>query len=45
MWDTINPNAKKIQAFPCAINRGIIDENGKWINLLARIYVGNALTA
>jgi hypothetical protein len=42
-WDVINPNAMKVQAFPCAINRGIIDGNGKRINLPARIYVDDAL--
>jgi hypothetical protein len=42
-WDTIDPKAKKVRAFPCAINRGIIDENGKQINLPARIYVDDAL--
>jgi hypothetical protein len=42
-WNVINPNATKVQAFPCAINRGIIDENGKQINLPARIYVDDAL--
>ena len=42
-WDTIDPNAKKVQAFPCAINRGIIDENGKRIKLPACIYVDDAL--
>ena len=36
-------NAKKVCAFPCAINRGIIDEAGKWINLPACIYVDDAL--
>ncbi len=42
-WDRIDPNAKKVQAFPCAINQGIIDENEKRINLPARIYVDDAL--
>ncbi len=42
-WDVINPNATKVRAFPCAINRGIIDESGKQINLPARIYVDDAL--
>ena len=42
-WETINQNVKKVRAFPCAINRGIIDEAGKWINLPARIYVDDAL--
>ena len=36
-WDTIDPKAKKVRAFPCAINRGIIDENWKRINLPACI--------
>ena len=36
-------NAKKVCAFPCAINQGIIDEAGKWINLPACIYVDDAL--
>jgi hypothetical protein len=40
-WDTIDPNAKKVRAFPCAINQGIIDENGKWINLPARYFYCN----
>ncbi len=39
----INPNATKVQAFPCAINQGIIDGNGKWINLPTCIYVDDAL--
>jgi hypothetical protein len=42
-WDVIDPNATKVRAFPCVINRDIIDENGKWINLPARIYVDDAL--
>ena len=42
-WDVIDPNATKVRAFPCAINQGIIDENGKRINLPARIYVDDAL--
>ena len=42
-WDVIDPNATKVRAFPCAINRGIIDESGKRINLPARIYVDDAL--
>ncbi len=42
-WDVIDPNATKVQAFPCAINRGIIDKNGKRINFPARIYVDDAL--
>ncbi len=41
--DAIDPNATKVRAFPCAINRGIIDGNGKRINLPARIYVDDAL--
>ncbi len=28
-WEMINQNAKKIRAFPSAINQGIIDEDGK----------------
>ena len=42
-WETIDQNAKKVQALSCAINCGIIDEDGKRINLPARIYVDNAL--
>ena len=42
-WETIDPNAKKVRAFPCAINRGIIDEAVKRIKLPARIYVDDAL--
>jgi hypothetical protein len=42
-WDAIDPNAKKVRAFSCAINRGIIDGNGKRINLPTRIYVDDAL--
>ncbi len=42
-WDTIDLNAKKVRAFPCAINRGIIDENGKRSNLPARIYFDDTL--
>jgi hypothetical protein len=34
---------KKVRAFSCAINQGIIDEAGKQINLPAHIYVDNAL--
>ena len=42
-WERINHNAKKVRAFPCAINQGIIDKVGKRINLPACIYVDNAL--
>jgi hypothetical protein len=34
---------RKLELFPCAINQGIIDENGKQINLPARIYVNDTL--
>ena len=42
-WERINQNAKKVCAFPCAINKGIIDEAWKRINLPACIYVDKAL--
>jgi hypothetical protein len=42
-WETINQNAMKVRAFPCALNRGIINEAGKRINLPACIYVDDAL--
>jgi hypothetical protein len=42
-WETIDPNAKKVRAFPCAINQGTLDEAGKQINLPACIYVDDAL--
>ena len=42
-WEKIDHNAKKVCAFPCAINQGIIDGAGKPINLPAGIYVDDAL--
>ena len=42
-WEKIDHNENKVCAFPCAINRGIIDGAGKQINLPARIYVEDAL--
>ena len=42
-WEKINHSTKKVHAFPCAINQGIIVGAGKQINLPARIYVDDAL--
>ena len=42
-WEKIDHNAKKVCAFSCAINQGIIDRAGKRINLPFCIYVDNAL--
>ncbi len=42
-WKKFDHNAKKVCAFLCAINQGIIDKVGKRINLPACIYVDDAL--
>ncbi len=42
-WEEIDPSAELTPAFSCTINRGIMDDTGNWIDLPARIYVGNAL--
>ncbi len=42
-WEEIDPSAELIPAFSCTINCGIIDNSGNQIDLLACIYVGNAL--
>jgi hypothetical protein len=42
-WEEIDPSAKLTPAFSCPINHGIIDDAGNQMNLLARIYVDNAL--
>ena len=42
-WEEIDHSTKKVHVFPCAINQGIIDGAGKQINLLAHIYVDDAL--
>jgi hypothetical protein len=42
-WDDSNCLASIIPAFSCNINRGIMDDVGNPINLLARIYVDDAI--
>jgi hypothetical protein len=42
-WEEIDPSAELTPAFSCTINRGIMDDAGKWRDLPARIYVDNAL--
>ena len=42
-WEMINQNGKKVRAFLCATNWGIIDKEGKPINLPACIYVDDTL--
>ncbi len=42
-WEEIDPSAKLTPAFSCTINYGIMDDTGNWIDLLARIYVEDAL--
>ncbi len=42
-WEEIDPSAKLTPAFSCTINRGIMDDAGKRRDLIARIYVDNAL--
>jgi hypothetical protein len=40
-WEDIDPSAKLIPTLSCTINCGIIDDAGNWIDLPARIYVGD----
>jgi hypothetical protein len=42
-WEKIDPSAELTPAFSCTINRGIIDDAGKRIDLPAHIYVDDAL--
>jgi hypothetical protein len=42
-WEEIDPSAKLTPAFSCTINRGIMDDAGNQMDLLARIYVDDAL--
>jgi hypothetical protein len=42
-WEEIDPSAELTPAFSCTINCGIIDDAGKRRDLLARIYVDDAL--
>jgi hypothetical protein len=42
-WDKSDPHVMITHAFPCAINQGIINENGICLDLPACIFVDNAL--
>ncbi len=42
-WEEIDPSAELTPAFSCTINRGIMDDAGKWRDLPACIYVDDAL--
>ena len=42
-WDETDPHVTITHAYPCAINQGIINENEICLDLLARIYVDDAL--
>ncbi len=39
----MDPSAKLTPTFSCTINCGIVDDAGNWIDLLACIYVNDAL--
>ncbi len=42
-WDDLDPLTNIFPAFPCNINRGIMDDVGNPIDLPARIYVDDAI--
>jgi hypothetical protein len=42
-WDETNPHVLITRAYPCAINWGIINENGTCLDLPARLYINDAL--
>ncbi len=42
-WEETNPYVTITNAYPCAINQGIINKNGTRPDLPAHTYVGNAL--
>ncbi len=41
-WDKTNPHILITHAYPCAVNWGIINENGTHLDLLAHVYVDDA---